>query len=155
MSSSPAMLYSMVDLPQPLGPSRMMNSPSRISRLALFTAVTLPKRLVRFLSVTLAMFLSFDATGGEAAHDVALHTERNNDRQDVGHHAARHEQAKVDRVAARELRERHRQRLGGVGVGKDEREEELVPGVEERKDGCGSEAGRRQRQHHTQEGAEA
>src|SRR5918911_5207765 len=101
MSSSPAMLYSMVDLPQPLGPSRMMNSPSRISRLALFTAVTLPNRLVRFLSVTLAIVLSFDTSGGEPAHDVPLHGERNDDRQDVRHHAGRHEQAEVEGVAAR------------------------------------------------------
>src|SRR5919206_3881300 len=140
MSSSPAMLYSMVDLPQPLGPSRMMNSPSRISRLALFTAVTLPKRLVRFLSVTLAIVLPFDPSGGEPAHDVPLYAQRDDHRQDVGHDAAGHEQAKVDGVAARELRERHRQRLGGVSVGEDEGKEELVPGVEERKDGRGGEA---------------
>ena len=33
MSSSPATMFSVVDFPQPDGPTRMMNSPSAISRL--------------------------------------------------------------------------------------------------------------------------
>ena len=33
MLSSPAIMRSVVDLPQPEGPSRIMNSPSRICRL--------------------------------------------------------------------------------------------------------------------------
>src|SRR5947209_17118897 len=101
----------MVDFPQPLGPSSTMNSPSRISRLTPSTAVTLPKRLVRFLSVTLAIASPLYAAGGEAAHDISLHGEGDQHRQDVGHHAARHQQAEVDAMASGELRKCHRQGL--------------------------------------------
>ena len=47
MSSSPAIMLSVVDFPQPEGPTRMMNSPSAMSRLMSSTA-TAPsgKRLV-------------------------------------------------------------------------------------------------------------
>ena len=38
MSSSPATMFSVVDFPQPDGPTRMMNSPSAISRLKSSTA---------------------------------------------------------------------------------------------------------------------
>ena len=38
MSSSPAIMFSAVDFPQPDGPTRIMNSPSAISRLSSFTA---------------------------------------------------------------------------------------------------------------------
>src|SRR5690349_24604255 len=41
-------MRSVVVLPQPLGPNRVKNSPSRISRLTRFTAATAPKRLTRF-----------------------------------------------------------------------------------------------------------
>ncbi len=38
MSSRPAIMFSVVDLPQPDGPTRMTNSPSAMSRLMLSTA---------------------------------------------------------------------------------------------------------------------
>jgi hypothetical protein len=38
MSSSPAIMLSAVDFPQPDGPTRMMNSPSAISMLMSFAA---------------------------------------------------------------------------------------------------------------------
>jgi hypothetical protein len=39
MSSSPAIMFRQVDFPQPDGPTRIMNSPSAMSRLASSTAV--------------------------------------------------------------------------------------------------------------------
>jgi len=39
MSSSPAIMFRQVDFPQPEGPTRIMNSPSPMSRLASLTAV--------------------------------------------------------------------------------------------------------------------
>ena len=39
MSSSPAIMLRVVDFPHPDGPTRMMNSPSRMSRLMSFTAI--------------------------------------------------------------------------------------------------------------------
>jgi hypothetical protein len=41
MSSSPAIMLSAVDFPQPDGPTRMMNSPSAISML-MSSAATVP-----------------------------------------------------------------------------------------------------------------
>jgi hypothetical protein len=38
MSSRPAIMFSMVDFPQPDGPTRMMNSPSAISMSTSLTA---------------------------------------------------------------------------------------------------------------------
>ncbi len=38
MSSRPAIMFSVVDFPQPDGPTRMMNSPSAISMLTSWTA---------------------------------------------------------------------------------------------------------------------
>ena len=46
ISSSPAIMRSAVDLPQPDGPSRTMNSPSSTSRERRSTATTSPNRLV-------------------------------------------------------------------------------------------------------------
>src|SRR5579884_2557 len=148
----------------------MMNSPSSISRLTSLTATTLPKRLVRCLSVTPAIAfppgmrdlpcsypaavvnrtlcvssLTLHAAGGQAAHDIPRHAEGDHHRQDVGDHATRNLQPEVDGMAAGELGQRHRQRLGGVVVGEDKREEELVPGVEEGEDGGGREARGRER----------
>ncbi len=51
-SSRPAMQRSVVVLPQPLGPSSTMNSPSAISRLMPFTAGTLPYFLTRLRMAT-------------------------------------------------------------------------------------------------------
>ena len=39
MSSSPAIMFSVVDFPQPDGPTRMMNSPSAMFRLKSSTAI--------------------------------------------------------------------------------------------------------------------
>ena len=47
ISSSPAIIRSVVDLPQPEGPTRMINSPSWISRQKSCTAVTPPDRFCR------------------------------------------------------------------------------------------------------------
>src|SRR5690606_23134582 len=47
--SSPASIRSMVDLPQPEGPTRTRNEPAGTSRLTFFTASKLPKRLDREL----------------------------------------------------------------------------------------------------------
>src|ERR1041384_1776876 len=45
-TSKPAIIRSVVVLPQPLGPSSEKNSPSRIARLTSLTAAALPKRLL-------------------------------------------------------------------------------------------------------------
>src|SRR5512137_2551733 len=70
ISSRPANMRRLVDLPQPEGPTKTRNSLSGISRLRLFTAVTLPYRLTTFSNVTDAMTISpWDGWGG---NDYAL-----------------------------------------------------------------------------------
>ena len=55
MASSPAIMRSVVVLPQPEGPTKTMNSLSRISRFTSFTAWTSSKRLLRLRITTWAM----------------------------------------------------------------------------------------------------
>ena len=50
ISSRPAIMRSMVDLPQPEGPTKTANSPSSISRFTLCKVTVSPKRLVTFLN---------------------------------------------------------------------------------------------------------
>src|SRR5690606_18193110 len=54
ISSRPAIIRKVVDLPHPDGPTRTTNSSSSITRLALLTATTLPYRFVTFSKTTLA-----------------------------------------------------------------------------------------------------
>jgi hypothetical protein len=55
MSSSPAIMRSVVDLPQPDGPTSTTNSWSAMCRLKSLTATTAPKVLRRLVSVISAM----------------------------------------------------------------------------------------------------
>src|SRR3989337_748370 len=71
-SSRPAMVRSKVDLPQPDGPTRTTNSPSSMVRSMPESTFTVPKTLLTLRNVTDAMGLSFDRTGGEPGHEVAL-----------------------------------------------------------------------------------
>jgi hypothetical protein len=57
--SSPAMMLSNVDLPQPEGPTRIRNSPDSISRSMAFSTSTLPKTLRTFLTASEDSFLPF------------------------------------------------------------------------------------------------
>src|SRR6187402_2304892 len=80
MSSSPAIIRNRVDFPQPDGPTRIMNSPSAISRLMSLTARNPSSyRLTMFLMLIAAIGVSpsrpgsaLDGTGREAGHDSAL-----------------------------------------------------------------------------------
>ncbi len=64
ISSSPAIIRSAVDLPQPEGPTRTMNSWSAISRSRPSITETLPYDFCSLLSVTLAKGLSFQPFQG-------------------------------------------------------------------------------------------
>src|ERR1700736_5423273 len=92
-SSRPAIMFSVVDLPQPEGPSSTTNSLSRISRLRSSTASTSPAyRLVTDLNSMRAMVCplsALDGAGGQARHDVALEHQRQDDRRNDGQHAGR------------------------------------------------------------------
>src|SRR5262245_50440168 len=106
ISSSPATIRSVVDLPQPEGPTSTTNSLSRMCRFTSLTAWTSSYFLFSSFSSTWAMDsslrLSLDRAG-EAGH-VVLHEERVDQRH--GHRAqerAGHELTPEIDVAANEL----------------------------------------------------
>src|SRR5262245_16901979 len=64
--SRPAMQFSVVDLPHPLGPRRVKNSPSWIVKSTLSRTVTSPNCLWSALTLTSGIFLlSFQEESGE------------------------------------------------------------------------------------------
>src|SRR5579872_4322140 len=88
MSSRPAIMLSVVDFPQPDGPTRMTNSPSAISRLKSSTASPPSgKRFVMCSSVidaiVVLLCLALDGARGQAGDDAALeeqHEDHDGDR---------------------------------------------------------------------------
>src|ERR671939_609510 len=92
MSSSPTIIRSTVDFPQPDGPTRIMNSPSAISRLTSFTAWKPSAYFFStFFSVMAAIFpqipsqSALDRTGGQSRDDLALE-QQNHDHNRYRHH---------------------------------------------------------------------
>src|SRR5580700_2892671 len=73
ISSRPAIMRSKVDLPQPEGPTKTMNSRSRTERSRPFITSTAPYCLLTAFSCTVDMagFL-LDGAEGWAAHELAL-----------------------------------------------------------------------------------
>src|SRR5690348_854477 len=70
--SRPAIMASSVDLPQPDGPTRAMNSPDFASRSTPLSTSTVPKLLRRPEIVSCDMHApSFDRALSEAAHEIA------------------------------------------------------------------------------------
>src|SRR5258708_36650487 len=93
MSSSPAIMLRVVDLPHPDGPTRMTNSPSLILRLTLSTAsAPSGKRLVRWSSVisaTISPFpfrLALDRAVCQPGYDPPLEQKHEDDDRDGDDH---------------------------------------------------------------------
>src|SRR5436190_24391468 len=83
LSSSPTIIRSSVDFPQPDGPTRIMNSPSAMSIETLLTAgKPSPYFLTRFLMLMAAMVLSLHCAGGQAGDDLALEQQHDDDDRD-------------------------------------------------------------------------
>src|ERR1700735_2602231 len=136
MSSRPATIRSAVDFPQPDGPTRIMNSPSAMSRLRSLTASKpSPYRLVMCSSAISAIgfSLSLDCARGEAGHDPALEQEHQShdgygdDDRGSGDVADRLRELRY----AGELRDRGRNRHRRVSRGQRDREHEVVPADQE------------------------
>src|SRR5919106_2450739 len=86
MSSSPAIIRSRVDLPQPDGPTNTQNSPCSARRSTPWTTSASPKRLTTRSSSRVAMLL--DARARDAGGDVALQEsehERDGQKREHGH----------------------------------------------------------------------
>src|ERR1700761_6291332 len=89
--SSPAIMRSVVVLPQPEGPRRHTTSPAATDRATLCTAVKLPKRLVTCLSsiVAIRSCLTFDGAKGDTTQKLILQCE--------GHYDDRDQKQRLDR----------------------------------------------------------
>src|SRR2546425_929958 len=160
ISSSPATIRSVVDLPHPEGPTRTMNSLSRMWRFTSLTAGTSSYFLLRSFIITCAMVslpLPSAFHGPGQARDVVLHEERVDEGDgDRAEQRARHQLAPEVDVAADELgddADGHRFLLGRRE--EDERVDELVPRQREREDASGQDAGHGDREDDPEHRAEA
>src|SRR5215472_4674123 len=152
MSSRPAIMRSVVDLPQPDGPTSTTNSLSAMSRSMPRTASVSSKRFTTLRSETCAMLSAFGRAGGETG-DVVVHQEGVDDqRRRRAQERAGHDLPPVEDVALDQCRndaDRQHQLVGRGGEG--ERIEELRPGDGEGEDGCGDQPGQRHRNEHASE----
>src|SRR5438132_14360036 len=73
MGSSPAMILSSVDLPQPDGPTSTQNSPSSMVSDNSGMTVVWPKAFVTLSIESVAMGLAFHRAGEQAPHEGAQH----------------------------------------------------------------------------------
>src|SRR5205823_2049764 len=121
-SRKPAIMRSVVVLPQPEGPSSETNSPRASASVARSTAVTVPNRQVSSRSASLLAAGSATILGARTSqHEVAAnhakaeHHERDGD--DDEHEADRREHLEVALIAL--VEQQDREHLGAGGVEKD------------------------------------
>src|SRR5579859_5480238 len=153
MSSRPAIMFSVVDFPQPDGPTRMTNSPSAISRLKSLTASDPSgKRLVMWSSTISATCLSLtplalDRAGRQAGDDPALEEQHEDDDRDGDDHRRGRDGAGRNRElrAAAEILHGGRRRPRAERRRERDREQEVIPAREEDQDRRGDHARCRQR----------
>src|SRR5437588_13112925 len=145
MSSRPAIMRSVVVLPQPDGPTSTTNSLSRMSRSIPRTAGVASYSFTSLRSVTWAMARSaFGRAGGEAG-DVVVHEESVDDErrhcaeQRRGHDLAPVEHVTLDERGDDSRRQHHLVDRGGEG----HRVEEVGPRHGESEDGRGDDARQR------------
>src|SRR4051812_17983986 len=132
--SSPAIIASRVDLPQPDGPTSAMNSPFRASRSMPFSTSTAPKflRSDRMINVDMQCpsldRASFDGTLRQASHKILAAEEIDQQRrQRADQHGGAHDIVGAHIGAAcRQRDERCRDRLLLPG-GEDDAEQIFVP----------------------------
>src|SRR6267142_3524180 len=120
-SRKPAIIRSVVVLPQPDGPSSETNSPRVSASVARSTAVKAPKRQVTSRRTSLLIGLRVHGRARPAQHEVAAdhpeadHHQRDGDHDE--HEADRGEQLEVALVAL--VEQQHREHLGAGGVEED------------------------------------
>src|SRR3982751_3391966 len=103
ISSSPASMRSKVDLPQPDGPTRTVNSPSAMSKPMPWMTLVAPKlfSMSRNETDAIARFSALHRTGGQATDHVALEGVVDRCRRQRVEKAGRHQQL-PGRVVRRE-----------------------------------------------------
>src|SRR4051812_36312485 len=138
MSSRPTIIRSRVDFPHPDGPTRIMNSPSAMSRLTSLTAGNpSPYFLTTCFMVISAMGAlllgclasALDGAGGEPRHDPALEGQDQDHDGDGDDDRRGHDggDGRLELRATGEERERGRHGAGPVGRGEGDGQQELVP----------------------------
>src|SRR6266550_604102 len=147
ISSSPAIMRSVVDLPQPEGPTSTTNSRSLMDRLMSLTATTWPYTLCTLLSAMSAMRLD-----PQPANDVSLPEQRYDQRRNEGYGRRRAHEVPFHAEFVHELSHDDGQDRRFMR-GEDEREQELVPGIEPAQDRERREAGNGRRHGHAPERA--
>src|SRR5262249_8664295 len=113
--SKPATRLSIVDLPQPLGPTSVTKDPSGTSRSTpRSTGALRPYALVTRSNLTAVTRSPLHRAGGQAAHDPALEEQRRCDHRQHGHHGGGRDLSPGLLVLAREHADGHRHgpRLG-------------------------------------------
>src|ERR1700736_3145174 len=136
-SSRPAIMRSVVDLPQPEGPTSTTNSRSLTSRLMSLTATTGP-----YAFCTLVRMTSAIASDPQPAHDVLLSEQGHDQRRNERDHRGRAHEMPLHAELMHELRHDHGQDRGFMRR-QNQREQELVPGIEPAQDRERGEAGDR------------
>src|SRR5437870_2623001 len=137
ISSSPATIRSVVDLPQPEGPTSTTNSLSRTWRFTSLTACTSSYFLFRSFMRTCAMMPSLSALhgAGESGHVVFDEEGIYQGHGDGAQEGSRHQLAPEVDVAPDQLGDDAHG--DGLALGRreeDQRVDELVPGQRERED---------------------
>src|SRR5690349_1704570 len=162
MSSKPAIMFSVVDFPQPDGPTRMTNSPSAIFRLKSLTASDPSgKRLVMCSSTISATCLSLtplalDRAGRQPGDDPALEEQHEDDDRDGDDHRGGRDgtgRNGEDRAPAEVLHGRRR-RPRADRRGERDREQEVIPAGQEHQDRRRDHARRGERGDDPDEGLE-
>src|SRR5689334_12690006 len=154
MSSSPTIIRSSVDFPQPDGPTRIMNSPSCTSMLTLFTAgKPSPYFLTMFCMSMTAMTSTLHCAGREAGDDLSLEQQDDDDdgNSDDDRGGGQQPVRRVERVGSHEERQLRGHRPGGGRGRQRECQHELVPREEEGQDRGREHPGRGQRHDHLPE----
>src|SRR5271170_346235 len=162
MLSRPATIASSVDLPQPEGPTRAMNSPVLASRSMPLRTSTAPKRLRSPLMVNVAIaspslassLLSLDGPLREAAHEIFAAEEIN---QQGRNRADQHRRASDVvgvriHLTGRQRDQRRRDRLL-TAAGEDDAEQIFIPDAGELPDHRDDQDRRRNRQDDLEENA--
>src|SRR6266568_3728952 len=133
MSSSPAIMLSVVDLPQPDGPTRITNSPSAMSRLTSSTASAPSGKRLVMLSRTISATglslspLALDRAGCQPRNDPALEEQHEDDDGNGDDHRRRGDRPGRHRELRVPGEERECRRCGTCrrGRGQRDREQEL------------------------------
>src|ERR1700693_1557317 len=104
--SSPATSLSAVVFPQPEGPTRIRNSPSSIfSERSCSATTSLSNHFVTWSRITCATRSSLQSGGGDAAHEIPLREEEQEQDRKHAHDVGRHQQIRGALVRGLEGRE--------------------------------------------------